>query len=71
VRLVVVIGFFLISIHSQIESFYSAEVTRIGENAKPLLAAPMELIVEGSGAGRMKWFQGGPKIIRQSQKVTW
>jgi len=55
---------------AQIESFYSAEVTRIGGSAKSLLVAPMELIVEGPGAQRMKWSQGAPKIIKQNDGIV-
>lgn len=55
---------------AQIESLFSAEVTRIGGNARSLLAAPMELIMEGPGAQRMKWSQGAHKFIKQSDGIV-
>ncbi|MBZ5495793.1 MAG: DUF6067 family protein [Acidobacteriia bacterium] len=55
---------------AQIESFYSPEVTRIQETARPILSAPMELIVEDSAGRRLKWAVGAPKFTRQNNGIA-
>jgi hypothetical protein len=50
---------------AQIESFFSPEVTQIQKTPKPLLAAPMELIVEEAGGQRVKWAQGEPQLYKR------
>jgi hypothetical protein len=40
---------------AQVESYFSPEVTKILSTPKPLLAGPMDLVVEDSAGRRVKW----------------
>ncbi len=55
---------------AQIDSFYSPEVTRIGDHAKHLLAAPMQLIVEDAGARPLKWTQTQPRFTTEKAGIV-
>ena len=55
---------------AQIESFFTPEVTRIEKAARPLLTAPMELVVEEPTGRRVKWAQGDPRITKRYDGVV-
>ena len=55
---------------AQIESFFSPEVTRIQKTARPLLAAPMELIIEETTGRRLEWAEGAPRIMKRYDGVV-
>jgi hypothetical protein len=55
---------------AQIESYFSPEVTRIQEAARPLLSAPMQLIVEDAAGQRLAWASGAPKFTKQKDGIA-
>jgi hypothetical protein len=55
---------------AQIESYFSPEVTQIQRIPKPLLSAPMELIVEDSAGQRVRWAKGAPQILKKYDGVV-
>lgn len=55
---------------AQIDSFYSAEVTRIQDAPKHLLSAPMQLIVEDTGGVPLKWAQIPPQFTKEENGIV-
>jgi len=55
---------------SQVLSCFSPEVTKIQETAKPLLAAPLELIVEDSAGQNMKWSPGEIHFTKKQDGIV-
>ena len=50
-------------------SYYSPEVTHIQEQPKPLLTAPLELVVEDSAGQRLQWRKGALKFTKRDGRA--
>jgi hypothetical protein len=56
----------------QILSFFTPGVTRIGENGRDILAAPVEFIIQDSEKGNVRWIEKGTEILKTSPgAVSW
>ena len=55
---------------AQIESYYSPEVTRIQETARPMLAAPMRLVAEDAAGQALAWSPGAIRFTRKEDGIA-
>lgn len=55
---------------AQVESYFSPEVTRIGETARTLLSAPMGLIAEDSSGRPLQWDPGAITFLEQKDGIA-
>lgn len=51
---------------AQVLSFFTPEVTGIGSNSTPVLASPMELVVEDGAGHLVHWNQTPPTVTRET-----
>ena len=57
---------------AQVSSYFSPEVTRLQLQPKPLLVAPLELVVEDSAGQRLQWRHAALKFTKQTAgAVAW
>ena len=55
---------------AQMESFFSPEVTQIQKTPRPLLSAPIELVVEDAAGRRMLWVRRFPVFGKRNDGIA-